>query len=101
MAIVSKIKYLLETKKQNDLLKELKDREARHKYNVLKKMMVKYYTDLKETNCKGIVDYIANNEPEHLASIDVMNLILKPDMLCSFNRLYKIAYDRLAEEGEI
>lgn len=101
MSIGSKIKYLLETKKQNELLKEFKQKKAKHKYNVLKKMMIKYYTDLKETNCKNLVDYIANNEPEYLANIDVMNLVLKPDMLCSFNRLYKIAYDRLAEEGEI
>lgn len=79
------------------LEEEFEEFKAKHKYKVLKVMILRYYESLLGAGCLNVSNI---NTLEKLADSDIISLLLKNDNLIRFNKLYEIAYNELAEEIE-
>ena len=78
--------------------KEFEFFKARHKYNILKLKMTKYY-ELVESQAIDIPDFLQDamklSKAELLADRDVRNLLLDQDY-SKFNTLYEKAWGEIA-----
>ena len=59
---------------------------------------MKYYQDLQDTNTVNIPDFLRDDSPEKLADRELKRLVMNPDGLGEFNRLYELAYKDVAEK---
>lgn len=100
MAIRTQNESYIQTMMQKGLLNELSTRTALHKYSVLKARIMKYYQDLQDTGCVNIPDFLRDDSPEKLADRELRRLVMNPDGLGEFNRLYELAYKDVAEKVE-
>ena len=100
MAIRTQNESYIQAIMQKGLLNELSTRTALHKYSVLKAKIIKYYQDLEDTGCVNIPDFLRDDSPEKLADRELKRLIMNPNGLGEFNRLYEIAYKDVAEKVE-
>ena len=98
MAIRTESECLRQIVNQKDLLYELNTKKAIHKYKVLKVRIMKYYQDLQNTGCVNIPDFLRDDSPEKLADRELRRLVMNPDGLGEFNRLYELAYKDVAEK---
>ena len=100
MAIRTESECLRQIGNQENLLNELSKRKALHRYGVLKARIMKYYQDLEGTGCVNIPDFLRDDSPEKLADRELKRLVMNPDGLNEFNRLYELAYKEVAERLE-
>ena len=98
MAIRTQNESYIQAIMQKDLLYELNTKKAIHKYKVLKVKIMKYYQDLQDTNTVNIPDFLRDDSPEKLADRELRRLVMNPDGLGEFNRLYELAYKDVAEK---
>ena len=97
MAIRTKSECTTQQFLQHDLLDEFEQFKALHKYAILKAKAVQYYRDFEE-NSVTIPDFMRQGQtPEDLADIQIKNLLTLSDGGVTFNRLYELAYNELAE----
>ena len=100
MAIRTESEFLRQIGNQKDLLYELSTKKAIHKYKVLKVRIMKYYQDLQDTNTVNIPDFLRDDSPEKFADRELKRLVMNPNGLGEFNRLYEIAYKDIAKKVE-
>ena len=79
------------------LEKEFEIQSWRHKTDILKAMLIRYYQDLKDTNTKCLSEDIKNNSAQDLAENELYELLLRDDDGIEFNRLYKFGWDIVKE----
>ena len=100
MAIRTKNENYIQTIMQKGILNEMSERFALHRYSVLKARIMKYYQDLEGTGCVNIPDFLRDDTPEKLADRELKRLVMNPNGLGEFNRLYELAYKDVAEKVE-
>ena len=98
MAIRTQNESYIQTIMQKGLLNELSTRTALHKYSILKARIMKYYQDLEGTGCINIPDFLRDDSPEKLADRELKRLVMNPNGLNEFNRLYELTYKDVVEK---